>query len=85
MAYAVRLRPSVRKELKRLPGAVYDRAIVKILSLAENPRPHGSKKLVGEKDTYRLRVGDYRIVYKVNDAERTLRVTRIGHRQGVYD
>ena len=53
-------------------------------SLPENSRPVGTKKLEGEDKLYRLRVGDYRILYEVNDEEKRVRIVKVGHRQDVY-
>jgi len=83
MPYRVELKPSVRKELKELPGTVYDRVIACILSLAENPRPYGMKKLTGE-DAYRVRVGDHRIIYEIHDDVLLVYVVRIRHRREAY-
>jgi len=63
-----------------LPG--YDR---KILVLSENPRPSGSKKLRGYKDQWRIRVGDWRVVYIIDDATKRVSVTRVANRREVYD
>jgi mRNA interferase RelE/StbE len=61
------------------------RVVRKIESLADEPRPAGCKKLKGYKDQWRVRVGDWRIVYIVDDAARLISVTRIAHRREVYD
>jgi len=55
------------------------------MALARNPRPSGCKKLKGHKDIWRIRVGDYRIVYTVDDREMVIRVGRIAHRREVYE
>ena len=84
-SYAVELKPSARKELESLPDSVLTRVIRKIESLAPDPRPTGCKKLKGYKDSWRVRIGDWRIVYIINDAARLVSVTRIAHRSKVYD
>jgi mRNA interferase RelE/StbE len=54
-------------------------------SLANNPRPNGSKKLVSQKETlWRIRVGDYRIIYSIEDVLKILEIRRIGHRKDIY-
>ena len=68
---------SLPLELKRRVGAVIDR-------LSEDPRPPGVRKLVGRERLYRIRVGQYRVVYEVDDKEQLIRVTRIRHRREVY-
>jgi mRNA interferase RelE/StbE len=77
--------PSARKELETLPDIVLDRTVRKIESLGVLPRPSGCKKLKGHKDQWRVRVGDWRIVYIIDDAARVVHVTRIAHRSGVYE
>jgi len=84
-SYAVEIKPSARKELESLPDSVLSRVIRKLELLAENPRPGGCKKLKGYKDQWRIRVGDWRVVYIINDAARLVSVTRIAHRREVYD
>jgi mRNA interferase RelE/StbE len=84
-SYAVEIKPSARKELESLPDSVLSRVIRKLELLAENPRPGGCKKLKGYKDQWRIRVGDWRVVYIIDDAARLVSVTRIAHRREVYD
>ena len=55
-----------------------------ILNLAENPRPNGCKKLVG-RDGYRIRIGNYRVIYEIFDAELLVDVIAVGHRKDIYD
>jgi len=85
MAYTVLVMPSAARSLERLPGSVFARLDACIKSLSSNPRPFGVKKLAGKGNTYRVRVGNYRILYEINDSELTVLVTRIGHRGDVYD
>jgi mRNA interferase RelE/StbE len=84
-SYAVELKPSARKELESLPDTVLTRVIRKIESLARDPRPAGCKKLKGYKDQWRVRTGDWRIVYIIADSTRLVSVTRVAHRSKVYD
>ncbi len=84
-SYAVEIKPSTRKELEALPTHVLSRVIRKIQSLGDNPRPAGCKKLKGYKDLWRIRVGDWRAVYIIDDAARIVSVTRIAHRREVYE
>ncbi|MGA7566289.1 MAG: type II toxin-antitoxin system RelE/ParE family toxin [Terriglobales bacterium] len=78
-------RPAAAKELDGLDNALFARIDRKILVLAENPRPPGCKKLRGYKDQWRIRVGDWRVVYIIDDAARRVSVTRVAHRREVYD
>ena len=81
--YRVEIESRARREFLRLPTDVQERIIDAIDDLARNPRPPGAKRLVG-RDGYRLRQGDYRILYPVDDEIRVVRVYRIGHRRDIY-
>ena len=83
--YAVEVKPSARKELEGLPDNVLARAVPKLESLADNPRPAGCKKLKGYKDQWRIRVGDWRVLYVIDDTTKLVSVTRIAHRREVYE
>jgi mRNA interferase RelE/StbE len=63
---------------------VAGRVIQRLESLQETPRPSGARKLATTESTYRIRIGDYRVVYEINDAEQTVFVTIIAHRREVY-
>lgn len=82
--YVVRFTKRADRDLDRLPGDLRVRAIRMIESLAGNPRPNGSIKLSGKEDMYRIRVGDYRIIYEVQDKVLLILVLRVGHRRDVY-
>jgi mRNA interferase RelE/StbE len=82
-SYSVRLKPSATKELERVPVEQRRRIATRILSLADNPRPHGCEKLTDD-DLYRIRQGDYRVVYSIEDELFVVRVLRFGHRRDVY-
>lgn len=75
---------SAEKDLKRLSAEMRQRAIPAMMALAKNPRPSGSRKLVGSRDDWRIRLGDYRIVYEIADQVRIVRINRIRHRSDVY-
>jgi mRNA interferase RelE/StbE len=85
MRYTVKSKGSAASELRKLSRDIKERVIKKIASLEENPRQHGSEKLKGDSDLYRVRVGDYRIVYNIDDACATIIITRIAHRREVYN
>ena len=76
--YEVYLKRSAAKELGRIPRTDLRRVVARIRSVAKEPRPHGSEKLSGQ-ERYRVRQGDYRIVYSVQDDERTVWLVKIGH------
>ena len=84
MAYRVFLTPHVERCLLRLPPGVDRRIEAAISTLGRSPRPAGVKKLSGGEDLYRVRVGSYRIIYRVQDALRQVLVINIGHRGDVY-
>jgi len=83
MAYTVNLKRSAEKELEKLPTKIHDKIINILLSLKENPFPHNSKKLRG-REGYRIRVGDYRILYLIDESARTVEVVSVAHRKEVY-
>ena len=84
MKYAVRLDPRTWKGIERLPDDIRGRIVRRLKSLEEDPRPPGVAKLSGAEDLYRVRAGDWRIVYAVRDRELVVVVIRIGHRRKVY-
>ncbi len=83
--YAVELKPSARKELERLPAKLIERIFPRLEALGSEPRPAGCKKLKGGQQEWRIRVGDYRVVYVIDDAKLRVSVTRIRHRSEVYE
>ncbi|MBM4133624.1 MAG: type II toxin-antitoxin system RelE/ParE family toxin [Nitrospira sp.] len=82
-SYSLLIKKSAEKELRGLPKADLARIVERIRSLAQQPRPAGCEKLSGQ-DRYRVRQGDYRIVYSVDDEQKVLEVVKIGHRREVY-
>lgn len=84
MAYRVLVLPTARKAILRLPDSALQRVRAAIGNLAAEPRPVGCTKLAGDTSIYRVRVGEYRILYEVRDAELVVLVVRVGHRLEVY-
>ena len=84
-SYQIKFKSSALKELKNLPSQTQKRISIKIEELRQNPRPSGVVKLTGDDKLYRVRVGNYRIVFYIDDTERIIRITRIRHRRDVYD
>jgi mRNA interferase RelE/StbE len=82
--YAVEVKPTARKELEALPDSILSRVVARLEALHHRPRP-GCKKLKGYKDHWRVRVGDWRVVYIIDDAAKLVSVTRIAHRREVYE
>jgi len=84
MTYTILTPKVVQKQLDALPNDVYDRIAVKILQLAENPRPDGVVKLKGAGNEYRIRIGDYRVRYEIGDEELIILLLQCKHRKDVY-
>ena len=82
--YTVEMKPSARKELWALPNDVLARAVAKIEALADNPRPPGCKKLKAYRNQWRIRVGDWRVIYTIDDGEARVSITRVATRREVY-
>ena len=82
--YRVLLGRAAEKDLSRLSPQIHDRVIVAIKGLAANPRPRGCRKLAGCENDWRIRVGDYRVVYEIAVAIRVVRINRVRHRREVY-
>ena len=83
--YSVELKPSARKELDCLSSKLNERIFPRLENLASNPKPPGCKELKGGDNEWRIRVGDYRIVYTIDDEKSLVGVTRIRHRSEVYE
>ncbi len=82
--YRVLLERAAEKDLARLKSEIHDRLIGAIQALSTNPRPTGCRRLAGSKHDWRIRVGDYRVVYEIADEIRVVRVNRVRHRREVY-
>ena len=83
MKYTVEITSSAQRQFKKLPEAVQEHLIPRILSLEGTPRPVGVKKLQVF-DYYRIRMGDYRVVYSINDKTRLIKILDLGHRKDIY-
>lgn len=82
MSYLVEFTTAAARQVRKLPRPARDRVLEAAAGLAETPRPTGAKKLVGEATAWRIRVGDYRVIY---DSKLTVTIVRAGHRRDVYD
>jgi mRNA interferase RelE/StbE len=82
-SYSLLIKHSAEKELRDLPKADLRRIMQRIRQLAVEPRPKGCEKLFGD-NSYRVRQGDYRILYTIDDARRLVEVFKVGHRREVY-
>jgi mRNA interferase RelE/StbE len=82
--YQVIFARSARQELEELPRRVAERILARIETLAENPRPHGCRKLQGSSQLWRIRVGEYRVIYAIDDNKQTVDIIVIRHRSEAY-
>ncbi len=83
-SFSIQWRNSTKKDIRNLPRQEVPRIIDAAVELANNPMPNGSQKLAGSERTYRIRVGDYRIVYEVFAESHIVEIQRIRHRKDVY-
>jgi mRNA interferase RelE/StbE len=84
MAYSIELRPAALRDLRAIPKEMLLRVGRKVDSLSDNPRPPGVEKLSGSENSYRVCVGDYRILYQIEDEVLRVLVVRVGHRRDIY-
>ena len=82
--YEVLIERTAEHDLKSLSINLFDRIVPRIKALADNPRPAGCHKLTGSKNDWRIRIGDYRVLYEIDDARKRVRIFRIRHRREVY-
>jgi mRNA interferase RelE/StbE len=83
VSYQVFLKKSAEKECDALPEAIFQRIRKKLLDLASEPRPFGVQKLHGQ-DAYRIRAGDYRILYRIDDSRKRVEIISVAHRREAY-
>ncbi len=82
--FKIQWRVSTKKDLRKLPPQEVARIVAAVEDLAQEPFPRGSEKLSGSEHTYRIRVGDYRVVYEVFTQSRIVEIQRARHRKDVY-
>jgi mRNA interferase RelE/StbE len=83
MSYKVLILRRAQKEMAELPAGDFERVRAEIESLAHSPRPHGCQKLSG-REGWRIRAGNYRVIYEIDDRQRSVTVLHVGHRRDVY-
>ncbi len=83
MKYRLDITAAARQRIKRFDSAIQDRVLAAIRELAETPRPAGCKKLRG-RPGFRIRVGDYRVIYDIHDRIVTVEIIEVGHRKDIY-
>ncbi|HAX61596.1 MAG TPA: type II toxin-antitoxin system mRNA interferase toxin, RelE/StbE family [Elusimicrobia bacterium] len=84
MNYTIKIKKSAEKEIDKLLSKIHQRVSNAIVNLEKNARPVGSQKLHGSSDGYRIRVGNYRIIYTINDKNKIVEISDVGHRKEVY-
>lgn len=84
MSYKVEILRGALKQLKKIPSELQEHIQIKIDDLATEPRPNGVKKLKGKENAYRIRVGDYRVIYDIFDDLLVVNVVEVGHRKNIY-
>ena len=83
--YSITFARSARKELETLDEKILNRIFPKIEALSKEPRPSGCRKLTGNKQLWRIRVGDYRVVYAIDDNKNLVDIIAVRHRKDVYE
>ena len=83
-SFSIQWRNSTKKDIRSLPRNEVARVVEAVGQLANDPLPHGSQKLSGSERTYRIRVGDYRVIYEVFGDSRIVVIQRVRHRKDVY-
>ncbi len=82
--YEVYLEHAAERDLKKLQAEEFRRIIPAIKSLANNPRPSGCRKITGSKSDWRIRIGEFRIIYEIDEKEKAVRIFRVKHRREAY-
>ena len=82
--YEIFLERAAERDLKHVSAGDFHRIIKHIKTLAENPRPSGCRKITGSRNDWRIRTGDYRIIYEIDDDQKAVKIMRIRHRREVY-
>ena len=83
-SFDLQWRTSTKKDLRRIPRDAISRIVAEVAKLADEPLPRGSEKLTGSERTYRIRVGDYRIVYELLRDAKVVEIQRVRHRKDIY-
>ena len=84
MSYELHIERNAEKDLNKLEKTLFIEIATKIKRLADNPHPHGSKKITGAQNDWRLRIGDYRVLYEIDNKTKTIKIMRVKHRREAY-
>ncbi len=82
--YKVLLERRAERDIKRLPTELFHRIIPHLEALSEDPKPSGCRKITGSKHDWRIRIGDYRVIYEIDEQQKAVKVMRIRHRKDAY-
>jgi mRNA interferase RelE/StbE len=82
--YEILIEKAAERDLKKLSATDFERIIPHLKSLAEEARPDGSRKISGSEHDWRIRVGTYRLIYEIDEKEKTVKILRVRHRREVY-
>lgn len=83
-SYRIEWKSSAYKELQKLPRPMISKIVAAVADLSDDPYPSGVKKLIGSERSYRIRVGDYRVIYEIIENELIIEIIRVRHRKDVY-
>ncbi len=83
-SYLIEWKHSARKELRKLPSNVIQKIMNEVEALSQNPYPHNCRKLAGSEQTWRIRIGNYRVIYTVLSSTLVIEIIRVAHRKDVY-
>lgn len=83
-SFEIEWKRSASRELRTIPRETRDRILRIVESLSTDPRPHGSRKLIGSENSWRLRIGAYRVIYCIYESVLVIEIVRVGHRREVY-
>lgn len=82
--YKIEWKRSAIKELEKLPRPMISRIVSAVDNLSSTPYPQGVRKLAGTEDSYRIRIGNYRVIYKIIENKLIVEIIRVGHRKDIY-
>ncbi len=82
--YEILIEKAAERDLKKIPAVDFERIVMHLRGLAEDARPAGSRKISGSEHDWRIRVGTYRVIYEIDEKEKTVKILRVRHRREVY-
>ena len=82
--YELYIERTAEKDLRKLPPQYFNTVLTKIKALSNDPRPKGSRKIINSEKFWRIRIGAYRVLYEISDAEHSIKIYKIRHRKDVY-